>query len=150
MAAQGKFMAHGSGGLILSPPIFRGSTIGVSSQRKSVVHFGNAFKTGANEQAAARSKFPAVSLRASGVYARKQMKPWRINSMQGAHPDSLRFPCSFPHHWPIACVHAGLTCEKFSAGIISLLASLKQESSPAWVPYESPVRCTESGHLIEL
>ena len=90
----------------------------MSGQRKSVVHFGNAFKTEANEQAAAKSKFPAVSLRASGFYVQKWEKPWGINSMQGAHQDSLRFPCSFPHRSPIACVCAGLTSEHFSAGII--------------------------------
>ena len=37
-------MGHVSGGLILFPPIFRGTTRIVSSQRKSVGHFGNAFR----------------------------------------------------------------------------------------------------------
>ena len=74
----------------MSPPIFRGSTILVSSQRKSVVHCGNeAERSGRRLQ----KEIPAVSLRSCSFSVQKWEKPWRINAMQAAHGHSLRFPC---------------------------------------------------------
>ena len=111
------------GGLILSPPIFLGSTILVSSQRKSAFHCGN---DAGGVGGVCRTNFLAISLSGCGFDVQKWEKPSRINAMQAAQEHSLRSPCSLPAHLSIASVYAGLRLDKFLCGNYSLLLSLKQ------------------------